>query len=598
MKKWLIIVLVTTLCIAAGSCFNTKKEPAALQVVTLYKTNIDNLVDQVERLSELAAKTTSTKELQAQFARARHAYKQVEWLAEYYQPFTARFINGPALQEVEAENKEIVIEPEGFQVIEQFLYPAYAPADKDELLQQLALLKSNLFRLQKTALSLETTDAHIFDALRLQVFRVISLGISGFDSPIALNSIPEAGAAIKSIRSVLSIYRYDSGSPALDSVLASTLLFLAGQKDFVSADRMKLITAYLNPLSEQLWHFQNNLGISSFTEPRALKANAKHFFAAGIFNPDFYAPDASAVSSPEKIALGKKLFNDPVLSVNCSRTCASCHQSDKAFTDGLKTNTNVNGLAPLQRNTPTLLNSALQPALFYDTRVSFLEDQAKAVIQNKDEMHGSLQEAVRLLQQDKEYGRRFVSAFNEPVISERQIKNAIAAYVRSLVALNSRFDQYMRGDATAMNKTEINGFNLFMGKAKCGTCHFAPLFNGNNPPNFLKIDAEIIGVPASNDTVDARLDQDLGKFYVHNINLYRFAFKTPTVRNSELTAPYMHNGVFNTLEEVVDFYDRGGGLGLHLNIPGQTLPADRLNLTPLEKKEIIAFLKTLNDTGY
>ena len=94
----------------------------------------------------------------------------------------------------------------------------------------------------------------------------------------------------------------------------------------------------------------------------------------------------------------------------------------------------------------------------------------------------------------------------------------------------------------------------------------------------------------------AKPDADKGKFYNHGIDLYRFAFKTPTVRNIALTAPYMHNGVFNTLEEVVDFYDRGGGAGLGFGLPNQTLPEDKLNLTQFEKKALVAFLKTLNDT--
>ena len=233
---------------------------------------------------------------------------------------------------------------------------------------------------------------------------------------------------------------------------------------------------------------------------------------------------------------------------------------------------------------------------FYDARVNYLEDQAKAVITNKDEMHGSMSAALQLLKKDAGYRQLFKNAYKQEEITEYQIKNAIAAYVRSLVALNSRFDQYMRGNKNAMHQTEIDGFNIFMGKGKCGTCHFAPLFNGNNPPHFLKIDAEVIGTPATPDTMRAKPDADKGKFYNHGIDLYRFAFKTPTVRNIALTAPYMHNGVFNTLEEVVDFYDRGGGAGLGFGLPNQTLPEDKLNLTQFEKKALVAFLKTLNDT--
>jgi cytochrome c peroxidase len=155
----------------------------------------------------------------------------------------------------------------------------------------------------------------------------------------------------------------------------------------------------------------------------------------------------------------------------------------------------------------------------------------------------------------------------------------------------------MRGEKAAMNDTETRGFNLFMGKGKCGTCHFVPLFSGVNPPTFTKIDAEIIGVPATNDTLNARLDTDWGKYLTHKIPLHKNAFKTPTLRNIALTAPYMHNGVFKTLEDVIDFYDRGGGAGLGLELENQTLPAEKLNLSKWEKEAIISFLETLTDTS-
>jgi cytochrome c peroxidase len=137
-----------------------------------------------------------------------------------------------------------------------------------------------------------------------------------------------------------------------------------------------------------------------------------------------------------------------------------------------------------------------------------------------------------------------------------------------------------------------------MGKAKCGTCHFMPLFNGTVPPDFTETEFEVIGVPAHNLTFKKNsLDADLGRFAVHKMQLHKAAFKTPTLRNIALTAPYMHNGVFKTLEEVLEFYDLGGGVGIGLDIPNQTLPSDRLNLLESEEGEIIAFLKVLTDTA-
>ena len=154
---------------------------------------------------------------------------------------------------------------------------------------------------------------------------------------------------------------------------------------------MQFITECLNPLSNLLLTVQKILNIPCFTEPRFLKADAQTLFAKNIFNPDYYSPGIDAYSNGDKIALGKKLFYDGILSAYSKRSCATCHQPEKAFTDGLKTSISVSGKS-VHRNSPTLINAALQPSLFYDMRVSFLEDQAKDVIINKDEMHGDLAE--------------------------------------------------------------------------------------------------------------------------------------------------------------------------------------------------------------
>ena len=154
----------------------------------------------------------------------------------------------------------------------------------------------------------------------------------------------------------------------------------------------------------------------------------------------------------------------------------------------------------------------------------------------------------------------------------------------------------MRGEKLLSSK-EINGFNLFMGKAKCGTCHFMPLFSGAKPPRFYFIESEVIGVPATKNKRQPKLDSDSGRFLITRQPLHLFSFKTPTLRNIALTAPYMHNGVFSSLEEVVEFYTDGGGKGLHIAPTNQSLPFERLGLTKDERANIVAFMKTLTDTS-
>nr|WP_276899205.1 hypothetical protein [Pedobacter kyonggii] len=153
----------------------------------------------------------------------------------------------------------------------------------------------------------------------------------------------------------------------------------------------------------------------------------------------------------------------------------------------------------------------------------------------------------------------------------------------------------MQGDKKQLTQEEKEGFNLFMGKAKCGSCHFAPLFNCTQAPLFIKSEAEVLGVPATTDTLKPKIDTDLGRYALYAYPQYKHVFKTSKVRNITKTGPYMHNGVYKTLEQAMDFYNQGGGAGMGINIKNQTLSADKLNLSKLEIKQIIAFLGTLED---
>jgi cytochrome c peroxidase len=180
-------------------------------------------------------------------------------------------------------------------------------------------------------------------------------------------------------------------------------------------------------------------------------------------------------------------------------------------------------------------------------------------------------------------------------LTERTIRVALAAYLRSLVGLDSPFDRAVQGDSAALSDSECRGFTVFMGKGRCGTCHFPPLFNGVMPPDFIRSELEIIGVPRADLHRDAIVDPDSGRARVDGIGVHAHAFKVPTLRNIALTAPYMHNGVFPTLDAVVDFYNRGGGAGIGEHLAEQTLPPRPLGLTAGERQDLVAFLRTLTD---
>ncbi|UQD57632.1 cytochrome-c peroxidase [Flavobacterium sp. K5-23] len=585
MKKYFSLFLLIFL-------FSCQKKEKSQEINILFKADIQHLIQDVDQLQTAIVTNQSPLKLQSQFLKTHQNYKGIEMLTEYYFPSVAKAVNGPAIPEFE-ENDGKVIAPEGFQVIEELLFPVYEKQSKDELLKQIGILNANLKRIQKTAATNTLTDAHVFDAMRLEVFRIMTLGITGFDSPIAKNSIAEAIPALQSIQKYFKVYaenKKDRTATLVLKTIEDGIKSLKRNTDFDSFDRASFILNTANPLSRSLYQAQMKLGIPVFKEVRGLRTTAQTLFDKEVFDPEAFSGFPDYKTTPEKIALGKLLFKDPVLSGDNSRSCASCHHADKAFTDGMEKAVSFDGNAFVERNTPTLKNIAFQRAFFADSKVNYLEDQAVAVITNKQEMHGDMEAAALKIKTNKDYVARFKNAFPANGINAFAIKNALGSYIRSLSNYDSKFDRYMRGELT-FTADEKAGFNLFSGKAKCASCHFIPLINGTVPPHFDRSESEVLGVPNKNNV----LDVDLGKYAITKAAIHKYSFKTPTIRNVELTAPYMHNGVFKTLEEVIDFYNEAGGEGLGFKLDNQTLPTDKLNLTSLEKKQLTVFMRTLTD---
>lgn len=581
-----------------------------LQFCNKYAPSVNDLRDDVvkeieqlqlfikDSLQTAAASSANHTLLQAQFSKARNIYKQVEWAVEYFMPTTARFVNGPALDELEIE-ENTAFEPEGFQVMEELLYPSFDTSNRTELIRQCKILQSTCERMKKHFSAINFTEAQVIDALRLQVHRITALGITGFDNPIALNSIEEATWSLQSIDHYFTLFQKsvahssDKETTTLRQQLKNAIGFCQQQNNFETFNRAVFITQHLNPISIALYNFQVQAKIPFINDGRHFRSDAPTLFARNGFDVNTFIPSPEYKSNNDKVKLGERLFYDPVLSTNNKRNCGSCHSPEKAFTDGLVTSASLNG-GFIKRNASSLNYASLQHGQFWDMRRPDLESQTADVIANKDEMHGSLKDAALKLQQQTVYKELFTKAFKSTdSIKAWQIQNALASYIRSLAVFNSRFDLYMNGDTGELNTDERSGMNLFLGKAKCGTCHFVPLFNGTVPPSFTKTESEVLGTPLN--PLGTRIDTDKGRFLQHQMPQLFRSFKTATVRNISLTAPYMHNGVYNTLEEVVEFYNKGGGAGMGLEVNNQTLPADPLNLTKHEKTQLIAFMQSLTD---
>ncbi|KAF2329234.1 cytochrome-c peroxidase [Flavobacterium nitrogenifigens] len=580
------------------SFFYSCKESEASKPTVKQELLVDlsKLSNEITQFQKLVKSNSSQEKIVEQFKKSRLAYKKVEWAIEYFIPETARFMNGPALDEMELEENRS-FEPHGFQVMEEMIYPEYNLESKEDLTRELNIFQSNIKQLKSTFEVITISDDYVLDAIQQNVFRVVTLGITGFDSPILQSSIPEAGQSLISIPETLEKINADNKSVSeLRELTKNAQKYCSENNNFNAFNRAVFITEYLNPISKKLKTFQKEENIKNVKKSSPLKPTIKTLFDKDAFDVNAFVLSKEYNFTKEKAALGEKLFYDTSLSKNNDRSCATCHNPEKAFTDGLKTNVSLTGMN-LPRNTPTLTYASLQNAQFWDMRQLDLEKQSVDVIQNKDEMHGSMENIHAKIQLDKEYVKLFKKAY--PKISKPeawQIQNAIASYVRSLNSFDSRFDEYMRGNKNVLNNEEIEGMNLFMGKAKCATCHFTPLFNGTVPPSYSKTEHEVIGTP--NEPSGKSLSPDKGRYIYNQMSQLVGAFKTPTVRNAAVTAPYMHNGVFKTLEEVVSFYNKGGGIGLGYKVENQTLPFDKLNLTVKEEKALVAFMKTLTDKKY
>jgi cytochrome c peroxidase len=325
----------------------------------------------------------------------------------------------------------------------------------------------------------------------------------------------------------------------------------------------------------------------------------------------YFVPNDNPITAA-KVELGRKLFFDARLSADGKISCASCHDPKRAFTDGRKVAEGIGGRLGT-RNSPTLLNSMFSTGQFWDGRAGTLEEQAKMPLTNMDEMgNGSLDEVVTKVAAIPEYVRVFQQVFGGPVTIDGFAK-AVAAFERTLVSGDSPLDRYLAGDPNALSEPARNGLILFRAKARCGVCHvfnpnfaaFAtfPFFTDGNYRN-TGVAANFSGfnglarraMAAARDEsgeAPAALSKheragELGRFVTTGNTLDVGAFRTPSLRNVELTAPYFHDGSAATLDDVVRFYIKGGNEN-----PNRDWQLEPVPLTENEQHDLVEFLKAL-----
>lgn len=572
-------------------------------------SSIDSMQNTLSSFENGVKQQVNTTALKYQFAQVRASYKQFEWFLAHIDPESAQLINGPPLPRLDESLPSIMeIEPEGLQVMEEILNEDVV--DYPALTYNIQKLKQHIIDAKSMIQSVALSDRIILEAIRNNIMRIGTLGISGFDTPGFSDALKESAksweSAGKALRYYIPLFQRTSKiqSDSLKLLLQKGRKILSASRSFDAFDRWGFTKDYINPVYALIGSLHIQSGIEINTEVsrknRIIRYEAPTLYHTSAYDPYGYARNKYERPSQSKIDLGAMLFRSTDLSKSGTMSCATCHDPQRAFMDGHAKSPGSVPHSFTDRNTPGLLNVALSPRYFHDSRTTFLEEQIEHVVSSSIEFNTDYFEISHRLSQNVKILETFKIAYpsESGPINATTISSALSAYVRSLVSFETPVDSVLRGEKsvllTGKNLQKVkNGFNLFMGKAACGTCHFPPSFSGLVPPHFTDMESEVLGVPTH--PTSKKIDPDLGKggIYKYKSPIYAHAFKTPGLRNISRTAPYMHNGAYSTLQEVMDFYNLGGGIGLRIDVPNQTLPSEKLNLTKKEIAEIIAFMNAL-----
>lgn len=580
-----------------------------------FLNRIQLLQQQETELIELVQKSDLTTEndkqlIVQQLQRTRNAFKPSDFWLRYLNPLSHKKINGPLPVEWETEvfekfEKPYKREGAGFTLAFQYLEEEHP--DKTVLLNLITQAKAATDGYLVDSITSQLNSFHHFYFCnRLFLLNLASIYTTGFDCPDPENIIPELQLMLSEMKTTYHLFNQsfpeNKLSPSYLELYEQTIQFVKTQpSSYETFDHFTFIRDFANPLYE----LNHELILTYKASSRNLLDYSLNKQAATIFSKSLYngqnpkgiflrLQDSLRLAQLESV--GKLLFHDPILSQNNERSCASCHNPNQYFTDtSVATSLQFNHQGNLTRNTPSLLNAQYNHLLMADGNHYTLVGQTKAVITNPIEMGSTEEDVVKKVMSCKEYASVFSKLLKytpqEKEVTLEHISSAITYYYGKFSKYYSPFDDAMNEGAPLPPDAQ-KGFNVFMGKAQCATCHFVPQFNGVKPP-YIGSEFEVIGVPASPDY--ASLSEDKGRYIINPAEETLHAFRTGTVRNAARTHPYMHNGVFKTLKDVVEFYNQGGGAGKGLDVPNQTLPSDSLQLTEPEKEYLITFMESLTE---
>ncbi len=540
----------------------------------------------------------------------RIALKNVDIWLRYIDPLAYKKINGPLPVEWETEVFEKFEKPykrEGAGLTLAALYLEETEIKKDSLENLIKMALASLNAYQSDSIVEQLKDYHHFYLCnRLHLLNLATIYTTAFECPDTKQIIPELRSMLSGVYQTYISFNQTFPQQAISQnyleLYAKAITYVNNQPSgYENFDHFTFIKHYINPL----FAFNQELiikyaVISKSNMDYSLNNNVRSIFSKRLYTGQNSKGIYLRVNEEKKLKqidqIGKLLFYDPILSGNNLRSCASCHKPTNCFTD----NTNASSLNYdrkqfLPRNSPSLINVQYNHLVMLDGKHISLQEQTKAVITNSMELACEEKELIKKILSCKDYKKAFKNFLQytplEKEITMEHISSAITMYYSKFSQYYSPFDIAMN-ESSAPDERVKRGFNIFMSKAQCATCHFAPQFNGVKPP-FVGSEFEVLGTPA--DTNYKTLSKDKGRYTVNPAFETANAFRTGTIRNAEKTAPYMHNGVFKTLEQVIDFYDGGGGAGRGLKVANQTLSSDSLHLSKDEKKDLLEFIKSLNE---
>jgi cytochrome c peroxidase len=614
-KQQILAAIVGLICLAASTSWTSSSVGTSAYPNT-YTARLDGFREQTVALLSLIDQTDLATEQGKQTVRTairenRIALKSLDFWTRYLEPTAYKKLNGPLPVEWETEVFEKYEKPyrrEGAGLTLAWLYLEEEAPGKDSLkaLINAALNVTATYAVDSITRNLQSRDV-FFLCNRLYLLNLAAIYTTGFECPDGEAVIPELRGMMQATSAIYTAYNQSFPTAPLSreylSLYDQGLAFVKSQPaDYTAFDHFSFIRDYVNPLFRMNSGMMREYEVSS----RSLIDYALNKKATSIFDRDLYFAQSTKgifhrVADPQALAeidrLGKLLFYDPILSGNSQRACASCHKPTEYFTDtAIATAPHFNHTEALPRNTPSLISSPFNHLVMMDGKHLTLQEQNIGVITNAVEMSGtSAGEVLQRVMSCDEYRKGFKVLLQytpqEAEVTMQHLVSAITLYYSKYGSHFAPFDNAITSKSS-LDADAVRGFNLFMGKAQCGTCHFVPQFNGVKPP-YIGSEFEVLGVPANKDFTAPSTDK--GRWGINPAVETEHAFRTGTVRNAAHTAPYMHNGVFHTLEEVIDFYDAGGGAGRGLAVQNQTLSSDSLHLSKIEKGQLLAFIRSLNE---